>query len=414
MTDNLTSLFFVAGLTASFCLKQVKTRFIWWGGIILGLMGSLTLFLVKYYQPKKMNIAIIRFNRLTVVSIAVLVILASLWGIFRQLIDRTGEKEWMTLVYAVLMALTLSAGMIYLFPQVYQYTQEFVYFGEESISTMALLRATGFLLGLLLVLILALSVYRVSLALKDYPRKWFIICGLLFFGLDYGVRAVAALQRLRVIKLSDIVFQIMIVGDRYATYFTYLLLIVGLIGLVYAISKNWRVTGEFANNALRRKAKAGLRRHRRWAYSLLISSLMVVFVLSVIHYYDTKEVELTPPQDYQVEENKIIIPLTDIDDGHLHRFSYETPNGYDVRFIAVKKPQGNAYGLGLDACEICGIAGYFERGDDVVCKRCDVVMNKATIGFKGGCNPIPFPYVIQEAKVIIDMKDLEREEKRFK
>ena len=60
-----------------------------------------------------------------------------------------------------------------------------------------------------------------------------------------------------------------------------------------------------------------------------------------------------------------------------------------VRFIVVKKPKGGSYGIGLDACDICGLAGYYERNDEVVCKRCDVVMNKSTIGFKGGCNPVP-------------------------
>lgn len=40
------------------------------------------------------------------------------------------------------------------------------------------------------------------------------------------------------------------------------------------------------------------------------------------------------------------------------------------------------------------LVGYYERNDDVVCKRCDVVMNKSTIGFKGGCNPVPFEYEI--------------------
>ena len=29
-------------------------------------------------------------------------------------------------------------------------------------------------------------------------------------------------------------------------------------------------------------------------------------------------------------------------------------------------------------------------------------MNKATIGFKGGCNPIPFEYKIENSKIIID------------
>ena len=58
---------------------------------------------------------------------------------------------------------------------------------------------------------------------------------------------------------------------------------------------------------------------------------------------------------------------------------------------------------------------YYERGEEeVVCRRCDVVMNKNTIGFHGGCNPIPFPYEIRESKIFIDVRDLERHEKRFK
>ena len=71
------------------------------------------------------------------------------------------------------------------------------------------------------------------------------------------------------------------------------------------------------------------------------------------------------------------------------------------------------YGVGLDACDICGVAGYYERNNDIICKRCDVVMNKATIGFKGGCNPVPFPYEIADMKIIIRKADLEAEKNRF-
>ena len=121
------------------------------------------------------------------------------------------------------------------------------------------------------------------------------------------------------------------------------------------------------------------------------------------------------PEEYALEDGIITIPLNQVDDGHLHKFSYHTTNGFDVRFLVVKKPVGGAYGVGLDACEICGIAGYYERGEEeVVCRRCDVVMNKNTIGFHGGCNPIPFPYEIRESKIFIDVRDLERHEKRFK
>ena len=134
-----------------------------------------------------------------------------------------------------------------------------------------------------------------------------------------------------------------------------------------------------------------------------------------MHYYDTKPPAEVQPEPYEINNGIISIELTKVSDGHLHKFSYVTPNKFDVRFLVVKKPAGTAYGVGLDACDICGIAGYYERGnDEVVCKRCDVVMNKNTIGFKGGCNPVPFEYEIKNGKIFIDVKELEKHETRFK
>ena len=88
-------------------------------------------------------------------------------------------------------------------------------------------------------------------------------------------------------------------------------------------------------------------------------------------------------------------------------------NKISMRFIAIKKSEG-AYGIGLDACDICGPSGYFERNGDVICKLCDVVMNKATIGFPGGCNPVPLPYILHDGKIKIKVEDLEKESYRFK
>ena len=142
---------------------------------------------------------------------------------------------------------------------------------------------------------------------------------------------------------------------------------------------------------------------------------MAVFVVTVLHWYDTKPPAEVQPEPYDISDGVISIELAKVSDGHLHKFSYVTPNKYDVRFLIVKKPAGTAYGVGLDACDICGIAGYYERGDDeVVCRRCDVVMNKNTIGFKGGCNPVPFDYEVRAGRIYINVKALEEHEKRFK
>lgn len=67
-----------------------------------------------------------------------------------------------------------------------------------------------------------------------------------------------------------------------------------------------------------------------------------------------------------------------------------------------------------NACDVCGNAGYYERDDQVICKRCDVVMNKSTIGFKGGCNPIPLSYVVENGQMIFSLEDLNNAEKEFR
>jgi uncharacterized membrane protein len=101
-----------------------------------------------------------------------------------------------------------------------------------------------------------------------------------------------------------------------------------------------------------------------------------------------------------------------VNDGHLHRFAYDTPSGVETRFIVIKKSE-TSYGVGLDACDICGATGYYERKGDVICKLCDVVMNTSTIGFSGGCNPVPLEYVVREGNMVVNTEDLEKEESRF-
>ena len=245
---------------------------------------------------------------------------------------------------------------------------------------------------------------------------------------EYFIRGISAIVRLKQYLKKDFgidpilteksyvfgvkTFDIMIfeaVSDMYFIIGLFLILII--CSGVYLYS-NRKVLGNFENKAKLRKEKWRLIVNKRWSYSSIFFATIVVFSVTYINYQITKPVELTAAQPYQEEGNNIIIPLSEVDDGHLHRFSYKK-DGHDIRFIIVKKPNSTAYGVGLDACQICGVAGYYERKNDVVCKRCDVVMNKATIGFKGGCNPIPFEYKIENSKIIIEKSVLDKEKERF-
>ena len=50
----------------------------------------------------------------------------------------------------------------------------------------------------------------------------------------------------------------------------------------------------------------------------------------------------------------------------------------------------------------------------MVCKRCDVVMNVNTIGFKGGCNPIPLAYEVSGGNLVFRLEELLAGEKEFR
>ncbi len=382
------------------------------GGMASGLLLGLGVFAVRLSDPKGMNLPLTRFNRWVIVVIAAVAALAFIWALF-SLMLRRAKGAW-RMLGTVLLAALLCVAFMYLAPSVIQFTQEFVYFGESGLSTKALLRAMGFAFGLALCLLLALSAFKVHRALSDRSALAFLAVSVLFFFVEYGFNAVASLQRLKVIPLSDFVFEIMVLGDEYENCFLFAQLLLGLVMLLQVVAVHWRPRGEFTNRAQLRKEKARLRNCRRWAWSLFCWSLATALTVTALHYYDTKPPEEVQPESYDISDGIISIDLDKVSDGHLHKFSYVTPHGYDVRFLVVKKPVGTAYGVGLDACEICGIAGYFERGDDVVCRRCDVVMNKNTIGFKGGCNPIPFSYEVVQGRISIDVRELERHERRFR
>ena len=127
---------------------------------------------------------------------------------------------------------------------------------------------------------------------------------------------------------------------------------------------------------------------------------------------NNRTVELSPPVELAVSDNKIEIQLESVNDGHLHRFSYTTEDGTQVRYIVIRKSE-SAYGVALDACDICGASGYYERNGQIVCILCDVVMNIGTIGMPGGCNPVPLDHEITGGRIVIDAANLDAEAYRF-
>lgn len=165
--------------------------------------------------------------------------------------------------------------------------------------------------------------------------------------------------------------------------------------------------------AMYRKALARQRQRRIWSALLSLAIIASLFILTFFQTWLNRSVELSPPEPYELEDNMALISLESLNDMHLHRYAYEAHNGNIVRFIAIQKSKGS-YAVMLDACEICGASGYYERDDQVVCKLCGVMMNRGTLGFKGGCNPIPLQFSLGQGKISVDTKQLEESSSIFR
>ena len=408
---------FLLGIITALLVKYKKLYLNIVVGLVslVGLACSVTMTVFKQLYPQKMVKISLQYNRWAL-AIGMLFMLVAL---VLQIIKTFRKCENDKLCIASAISIIFSTIAVWflgftIIPQVYAMTKEFVAFGENSFGTQSLLRLGGFLLGLLTIFLIALSVQKVYFRLKPCLAKVFALAIFFVGSIDFFLRGVSALARLRFLKSSNpFVFNVMILEDKSTTYITILFAIVACIFSFLLFKDSRKIVGTFKNNALLRLEKARLKNNKHWLSSLAFFSILSVFAITVVHSHITKPVALTPPQPYQEEGNMIVIPLTDVEDGHLHRFSYIATGGNNVRFIVVKKPKGGSYGIGLDACDICGLAGYYERNDEVVCKRCDVVMNKSTIGFKGGCNPVPFEYEIKDKKIYIDKATLEKEKDRF-
>lgn len=196
-------------------------------------------------------------------------------------------------------------------------------------------------------------------------------------------------------------------------FFCVLIAGVALLIPVMLFIRNLRIHGEWNNPAQHRKLKFLARQNRRFSLATAVCFVACVINLTVVYAYINRAVTLSEPEEYAIVDDQVIIDLADVSDGSLHRFEYVTDNKVSVRWIIVQKP-GGSYGVGLDACDVCGTAGYYQRGDEIVCKRCDVVMNINTIGFKGGCNPIPLTYSVEGGRIVIPMSAVLDAEKEFK
>ena len=327
---------------------------------------------------------------------------------------------------AVVGGLISATLILYSLPGVLLYPLSFNTMGNGVFSSYYMERLAGWLLALLLLLLYARMLDHCARLVRPCGLCAFAVHGgLLSFGVYCagrffvpwvnGAKWLGWPVRYREVAADfGWASDLMMFSANYAMLFIWIALGLAALIAVAFFCQSTRVTEPYANSAQLRKLRARNRRFRRTAAAALACAALSLLAMTYVKAEDTRPVTLSAPETYTVSEGKILIPIENVSDGHLHRFEYRTEKNIDVRWIVVKKPGSASFGVGLDACDVCGNAGYYERSGQVICKRCDVVMNINTIGFKGGCNPIPLNYEVDGGHLVFDLADILAGEKEFR
>jgi len=159
------------------------------------------------------------------------------------------------------------------------------------------------------------------------------------------------------------------------------------------------------NEADRRRTEWDRRRQRRWTLAAGTLSMLVVIAFASEFAYTRAAAAPAPAQVIFEQGGVVRIPISEVNDGNLH-FYQARDGGNSVRFFVIKKPNG--WGVALDACRICGWAGYRQEGSNVICRNCSSAIYIPSIGEVGGCNPIGVDSSVDGDTILVNVASLHK------
>jgi high-affinity iron transporter len=155
------------------------------------------------------------------------------------------------------------------------------------------------------------------------------------------------------------------------------------------------------NSAERRMREHAFRRQRLWSFAAALLCIAVVVSFAGEYVYGKVAAAPAPSKPLIAQDNLVRIPLTDLTDSTLHFYTADV-NGSVIRFLVIHKQNGD-YATALDACQICGPAGYRQEGQTIICRTCGAAIYIPSIGESGGCNPIGVKSHVERGAVVVDL-----------
>ena len=377
-----------------------------WAAVIVGLISAVVMTVFKTTTNKidtgMWNVRIYALN----LAALILFVLVGL------IIKKNGKIR--TVLQSVMLSLMAVAMLLYFFPPFFENPHAILFAEQSILSANFLYSMVGMCFGFILSFVAGLAVYKGNIRLSYNGARLVIFLSVLINMANELGDTFSVFLAKRILKTNHTLFTYAVFTSNNKIMFTLAIVLVCLSIPLVLFIKSTNVNEPYDNNAEHRKIKAKWRNIRRWSMTAVVCAVFSFVTLTALRVYANQEIEISPVEEAKVTTDSVVVTFDQVADGHLHRYGYTTKNGKTIRFIVIKKPNSSAYGIGLDACDICGETGYYEREGQVVCNLCNVVMNINTIGFKGGCNPIVIDYKIHDGNIIVPIAELEKHEDMFK
>jgi uncharacterized membrane protein len=148
----------------------------------------------------------------------------------------------------------------------------------------------------------------------------------------------------------------------------------------------------------------------------IIAMIAVVLLLAVAGYFAMNRSGDKPSATAAAKTaDAIKISLAELDSGKAQFLSHQLASTTQVRFFAVKSPDGK-YRAAMDACDTCYQAkkGYHQEGNAMICNKCGMSFPNDLINeVKGGCNPVGVPCTVEGNELVIKTSELESRSNYF-
>src|SRR6202789_2531755 len=152
----------------------------------------------------------------------------------------------------------------------------------------------------------------------------------------------------------------------------FFVIILGFAALV--VLREWLTSKDPAadkalNPAEKRMREHEFQRQRRWSFAAAVLCLLIVFSFAAEYVYGRVAAAPVPAKALVADTSGTVrVPLSELTDASLHYYTADS-NGTVIRFLVIHQGNGN-YATALDACQICGTAGYRREGQNIICRNC--------------------------------------------